>query len=209
MPGKSIHLQHAMGRKKLRGRDAIWTVIREIRTDISLDDLERKTKINRMTIKSYLQGLTAAGYLEQIAIDKNQSRSSYIKRSWNLILDIGVQRPYVDKNGKEVKSAVGRNQMWRVLKMMKNAFDKHELRLLASTEEHNININEVNYYLRHLAFAGYVKEIQKGKGGKAALYRFIPSKNTGPRAPMIQRVHQVFDPNLNEVVWLQEPREED
>ena len=207
MANKSIHLQRAMGRHKLRGRDAIWAVIRKIRSDITLDKLERKTKINRMTIKTYLQGLTLAGYLELIDIDTSKKR--YTKRSWNLIKDIGVQRPNVDKNGKETKSAVGRNQMWQTIKMIKHPFHKHELVMMASTDEHAVNVNEANYYLRHLAFAGYVKEVQKGKPNKPALYRFIPSKNTGPRAPMIQRVHQVFDPNINEVVWLQEPKEED
>jgi hypothetical protein len=59
------------------------------------------------------------------------------------------------------------------------------------------------------ALAGYLIEIKKGQAqGTSRLparFRFNPARNTGPRPPMIQRTKAVYDPNLGQVVWQEEP----
>jgi hypothetical protein len=62
-------------------------------------------------------------------------------------------------------------------------------------------------YLNQLALAGYLIEIKKGQaqGTHPTRFRFNPARNTGPRPPMIQRTKAVYDPNLGQVVWQEEP----
>ena len=68
-------------------------------------------------------------------------------------------------------------------------------------------------YIIFLHRAGYLKMIAPAKVGgfskvrEKARYRFLSHKNTGPKAPMIQRVKHVYDPNLEQVVWPKEDGE--
>jgi hypothetical protein len=64
-------------------------------------------------------------------------------------------------------------------------------------------------YLKWLKRAGYVVEVQASKPGTKARFRLGHGKYTGPRPPMIQRIGQVFDPNLGEVVFRQDELTED
>src|SRR6266705_3378878 len=114
---KPIHLQVA---GKLTPRDRIWAAIRALhkldpagdgqfaRGDIAdqcVADAPAGATVRRIdekTIESYLQGLTAAGYLR--AIEAPQPRDG--KGKWQpdryaLVRDVGIEAPRVDRKGVE------------------------------------------------------------------------------------------------------------
>jgi hypothetical protein len=57
-------------------------------------------------------------------------------------------------------------------------------------------------YLQGLANAGYVTRAG-GTPGVPARYTLVPQRYTGPQHPIYQRntYEQVYDPNLDQVVW--------
>jgi hypothetical protein len=92
--------------------------------------------------------------------------------------------------------------MWRAMKIVK-VFDRTELRVAASTDAVPVHGHNVKAYVQPLARAGYLQVIRQGRRSR---YRFIPTKDTGPRAPQIQRSGRVYDPNLGQVMWHPEAR---
>lgn len=201
-PGrKPIHLTAAS--RKPQGRQAIWEEIRAQRQGFTLTSLAAATDIHKDTIRSYLQGLEAAGYI-------HRTFESPIS-GYHLERDVGVEAPRVTKDGKPVTQGSGREQMWRTMKIMGD-FSWRDLAIAASTEAVVVAESDAQDYCGNLAKAGYLVVVVKGKGtGKGASpsrYRFNRIRNTGPRPPMVQRLKSVFDPNLCKIVWQEEPRDE-
>jgi len=159
--------------------------------------------IEPTTVEDYLRGLVNAGYLtvekERIHPDRNHFRNRYhlIRRA--------LETPRVRKDGSEIMAGRGNEQLWRSMKML-GSFTKHELALAASTDIAPIRLETAKTYIRYLHRAGYLHLTKPSKPRHPAIYTLLKSKITGPRAPKIQKKKQVFDPNLNAVVW---PREAD
>lgn len=84
---------------------------------------------------------------------------------------------------------------------MLGEFGYRDLTVTASTAATPIADIDAKDYLKHLYRAGYLKVTAPAHGNRPARYRLI--RNTGPKPPKVQRIRQVFDPNLNEVVWSQ------
>jgi len=208
MVQKATHLKRAT--KNQRGRDAVWARIRELSRQgdgtFTTKDIEDVTRDAFDTIRNYVAGLTHAGYLECLTPERRK-KEPYPEGRWKLIKDVGVDRPMIDRHGQPVKEPLGRSQMWRTMKII-GTFDKHDLAIAASTDEHVIKTSEAGYYIRYLYKAGYLSLVNQSTTRQAAKYRMIKTKNTGPRSPMIQKVTQVFDPNTGEVVWTAEGNEE-
>lgn len=199
MARKPVHI--TSDAKRPEGRQVIWDTIRELGT-FTVSEIEDRTRIKEATIKTYLRGLTNAGYLVRCDQERPANQTRYQPAVWKLIKDIGVDAPRVTKAGGDVGQGMGRENMWRTMRMHRS-FTWRDLAVLASTEDHLVSEEEAKHYTRYLRRAGYLMELQKGGPGKLAVYRLLPSRYTGPRPPMIQRVRQVFDPNLGEVVWSQ------
>ena len=201
-----VHL-HPNG--KLMGRDAIWTAIRELKK-FTINDLDGKindqpkTQVNVDTIKTYVTGLTKAEYLKPIAgIRRPDDHSGrYTRKRWELINDVGVEAPRVTKNGTPVTQGRNREQMWQAMKIL-SSFDFRELAANASTEECRISEGDAKIYIQYLAKARYLARLSApiNKKGIPGRYKLLPSMRTGPKPPMIQRIKQVYDPNLDEVMW--------
>jgi hypothetical protein len=85
-------------------------------------------------------------------------------------------------------------------------FKYRELAVQASTDSHPVKENEAKDYVHHLNKAGYLACVRPSQPGRAARYRMIPTRYSGPQAPMVQRIKHVFDPNTGKVVW---PKEAD
>ena len=172
-------------------RDAIWTAIRKLK-NFDLDSLERETKVALPTLRSYLQGLTKAGYLRRSAKAHNTPSS------WALIKDCGVSAPRVSRKGVPVTQGNGRAKVWQAMRILKE-FSIEELRL---TTSHCSTYQTIKDYAMRLQRAGYLKATVARASGRGGRYRLLPGRNTGPLPPMIQRRgKRVFDPNLNQVVW--------
>lgn len=192
--------------KSLQTRDAIWEAIRKIggsNAVFTSREVRRETCCSRSQIDEYIAGLTAAGYLRIVA-EKDKPGSSHL---YTLENDCGIEAPRVRRDGSAVTQGLGREQMWRTMRLLKE-FTALDLAIQASTEEAVVQPQTATEYCRYLALAGYLTVISKGRGkgsgGVPSRYRFVPTRNSGPMPPMLQRTKQVFDPNLDQVVWSSE-----
>lgn len=202
MARKPVHL--TANTRRPEGRQVMWEAMRKLRR-FRLLDLEDATRIREATLHTYVKGLTRAGYLAEVEPAEPPKDSRYAQQWWALANDVGIEAPRVTKDGKPVTQGRGREQMWRTMRII-GEFSFRELSVQASTEQHAVKENEAKDYIHHLHKAGYLICVKPGRPAHAARYRLIPSRYTGPQAPMIQRIKQVFDPNTGSVVW---PKESD
>jgi hypothetical protein len=177
MARKPVHLTAAGPAPQ--GREAVWASIRTLK---------------RFTIAE------AAGYL---ACEGSARR--FAERTFVLVRDVGVEAPRVRRDGTEVTQGRAREQMWRTMKIV-GEFSVKDLAVHASTEAVPVDAEDAKSYVHYLHLAGYLRQVQPGVPGQPARYRFIKARNTGPKAPMVQRVRQVWDPNVKQLVWRSEGR---
>lgn len=183
---------------KLNGydsREAMWAVIRSIKT-FTVRELQQETTLEISTVRDYVTGLCAAGYLEKDGTKpagvacKGVGANAVVYR---LARDAGVDAPRVRKDGTTVTQGRGRLNMWRTMRMIGD-FNAKELAIKASTPDCIIKESTAVDYARHLCLAGYL--INRGNR-----YIFKKTSHTGPKAPMVQRVKRVWDQNLKKVMW--------
>ncbi len=202
---KPAHLEMAGGKPK---RQRIWEAIRLLK-EFTLIDAAAKADVDIDTTKTYLQSLERGGFTDDIS----GHRGGHDEKRWQLARDIGMEAPRLTKEGKPVTQGMGTTNMWRVIRLAKGDFDYLEVARSASTPDHQVKPDTARSYLKALHAAGYLdmavppetKPNSKG-GKKPARWRLLPynrinSKKPGPRAPMIQRLKRVFDPNWAEVVF--------
>lgn len=188
MPRKPVSKQNG-----LDSRQAVWKVIRELKT-FTVPQLRERTTLKPCTVRDYVKGLVAAGYLEQ-------RRNRNVRTpQFKLLKDVGVDAPRVRKDGTPVTMGQGRENMWKIMPIL-GTFTAKELAVQATTETCQVKVSAAVSYLQYLHKAGYLHKT--GNGG----YRMLPSAFTGPRPPMIQRTKQVWDPNTNTVRWASHPGE--
>lgn len=196
MPRKPVHL--TANARRPEGRQVIWEAIRRLKR-FTVADVERATRLNDATIRTYLHGLHAAGYLHKPdeTVDVGGSIPAQV---WELVRDVGIEAPRVRKDGTPVTQGRGREQLWRTMRII-NDFNCRELAVQASTEIHPVAESEAAYYCQYLHRAGYLVCTAEGGPNTPARYRLLPSRYTGPQAPQIQRIRQVWDPNTEQIVW--------
>jgi len=180
-------------------RQAIWDQIRAQNGAVfTLGDIAMHVHLDESSIQEYLQGLTAAGYL--LAKKEPLGKGSLTIVHYCLARNVGYMAPRVRKNGSVVTMGRGRQQMWRVLPVLKT-FTVVDLAYNASTPEHTVPETEAKDYIGHLHRAGYLIPAAPAKAGKRQLWKLKPGMWTGPYPPQVQRTKQVYDPNLQRVVW--------
>lgn len=179
---------------KQRGesREELWALIRSLKS-FTIGDLIT-INLDHSTISAYLRGLIAAGYLirEQLPPEGN----SFPAYRYLLKRDT-IEPPRVKEDGTETVMGKGRLQLWKSIKILKT-FCVVDLVACSSTEEHPVALEEARTYVNYLTKAGYLKKINTLPLPKAS-FRLV--RWTGPRPPMIQRIKQVWDPNLKVVTW--------
>ena len=167
-------------------RQAIWAAIRRLGAFVP-KEVRYKTRCSRSQVDEYVACLLAAGIVERVAGEPGR----YV-----LVWDRGSDAPRVRRDGTPVTQGRGRENMWRTMKVL-GTFSALELAINASTEEHAVAKREADTYCRYLEKAGYLHKLNGG------LFSLVRAMHTGPKPPMIQRVKQVYDPNLGRVVWSQ------
>jgi hypothetical protein len=146
-------------------------------------------------IQNYAQRLVKAGYLSM------QPASGPGQPNLYKVIRKSLEAPRLRPDGSVVVAGQKRDHMWRTMKMLRD-FAAADLAISASTEGVKVVEADASEYIRALHRAGYLVQVKPPKTAVSqGRYRLLASKNTGPRAPMVQRVKQVFDPNLREVVW--------
>ena len=161
-------------------RIALWAAIRRLR-EFRVCEVRDDARVNNATTRDYLAGLLAAGYL---------SRDGGV---YTLVRDVGVEPPRVTRDGRPTRNGAASEAMWRAMRILRG-FTARELAAHCSTPEVPISDIYARDYCRFLARAGYLRS-HDGR------YQMVPGRATGPRAPQIQRVKQVWDPHERRVVW--------
>jgi hypothetical protein len=178
-------------------RDITWQLIRTLKT-FTVNDIElasRKNKristLERSSIKNYCQCLVKAKYLS--------SHSSKNERHYLLIKDIGINAPNLKSDGTEIMPSKI-HRLWQSMRILK-AFNVDGLLSTSNTHDSKnwISTTHANNYLRDLTKAGYLKATKADNN--ITHYLLLQAMNTGPKAPKVQRIKHVFDPNLNKIVW--------
>lgn len=193
---KPAHL-HMLGGKEPRQR--IWEEVRKLRK-FGFGDLrgELSGAIQPDTIRVYLRSLVAAGY---VTASLSGQRTVY-----ELTKDCGVEAPRLRKDGTAVTMGLAQEQLWRTLQILRTPMTPLQLAAQASTPEVRVHEVAARDYLENLCRAGYLQ--RQGEGARAK-YQLEPGHNSGPRAPQVQRIRQVYDPNWDRVVWRQPDAEGD
>ncbi len=176
---------------KPQGMEGIWAEIRRLNI-FTPREIHRNTDIPRKTITDYVKRLLAGGYIEKHASFEETGR--YV-----LVRDAGIHPPRIRPNGQPVTRDKGVENMWRSMRMLRE-FTPRDIMVHSTTDTVSVTEATVKSYCSMLLKAGYLRVIQKAVPGKRQpIYRFV--RNTGPLPPQIQRVKQVYDPNIREVTY--------
>lgn len=202
MARKQVHIQAVGGHSP---RERAWAAMRQLRV-FTAYTLARASKNDDETVASYIQCLVRAGFVDFKEAPPGPD-GKYDQWHYTLVRDVGIHAPRLRRDGAVVTQGSGREQMWRTLRIIPGDFTARDLAHQASTDAVLVDIEDVRFYLRYLERAGYIQLVAKGGPGRLARYRFIRARNTGAKAPMIQRVRHVYDPNIGKVVWAPLPEE--
>jgi len=163
----------------------------------TVGDVHRRTNARPDSVREYVVALFRAGYLE---VSGEQPRPSGTPAKLYVLKRSPQDAPRLRPDGTEVSMGSAREQMWRTMRML-GTFTLKDLIVAASTEAVTIKESDARDYLSNLRKAGYLVSKRQAIKGGPAVFRMLPGKYTGPKPPMVQRVQQVFDPNLGKVVW--------
>lgn len=179
-------------------RQAIWDWIRKqkgaefLTTDVSVN-------LDSSTIREYLAGLHAAGYLEAPRIGVRGKANIYRQIKQN-----GQEAPRVRKDGTPVTMGLAREKMWTAMGIRAQKGQPFSVRDLTAGSNKAVPVSEVDAksYCCALHQMGYLVEVQPGYSGSPTLYRMPLKKWTGPKPVQIQRTKRGYDPNTKEQVHL-------
>jgi hypothetical protein len=194
---KPIHLQAA---GHLTPRERIWAAIRRQRV-FGVKSIEDETRVEVTTITTYLQALEAAGHIAVEVAAMRGEAGQFESAKWRLVRDAGVAAPRLNRSGGELTQGRGNEQMWRAMRIL-GEFDYRDIAVHASTEDCWVCPATAKTYVVYLARAGYLALVRPARPGTPARYRLIRAKVSGPKAPQIQRVKSVYDPNTGRIVWM-------
>lgn len=176
-------------------REIIWAAIRARKdTPFTAAEMVAATSAEQKTIRDYCKGLVAAGYLQQLPAPAGTVIT------WQLIKDIGVEAPRVRPDGSPVTQGIITEQLWRGMTMLKD-FSYDDLVQSATVA---ISDETAKAYCKMLLAAGYLRVLVKADPASARRARYRLIRNKGPKAPMIQRIKQVYDPNSREIFPVEE-----
>lgn len=176
-------------------RQRVWAAIRA-QDGFTCHGVSRAATVHYETTKSYLAALRKAGYIG-LSGELDPSTGEPL---FKLLRNSGTEAPALKRDGSPNRQGLGNEAMWRALRILGETTIE-ELTQFASAAA-PITMTTARLYLHWLAKAGYVLRLDSNNGRPR--YRLIPSRYSGPAAPMVQRNKQVYDPNLGAVVWRQE-----
>lgn len=178
--------------RSLETQEHIWSVIRMLGQDgvyFSTVEVHRETNATQATVTAYMRRLALGGYLECMGQIGRGTPKVY-----RLVCD-SLTAPRVRKDGSQVQQGQCNECMWRSMRMLKT-FSAQDLVATSMESGSPVKLITAQFYLSYLHKAGYIVRVQDSEQ-----YRLLPSKITGPKPPQIQRIKQVYDPNINQVVW--------
>lgn len=199
MPRKPVNQECAENKGKSYGRQAMWEAMREL-GDFTVREIALASQRDTSSVRAFIKRLLPAGIVGEAGTKTSPRNNApmYQVKVYRLVRDTGLLAPRLTPHGKPLIE--GRDQMWRTMKML-SRFTVEELAAASSTEERIVSPVDSADFCKHLHKAGYLIMLEPGTTRGKAVYRLLPSMNTGPLAPMVQRTKVVFDPNRQEVMW--------
>ena len=179
---------------RVTGRDAVWSVIRQIGADgahFTVTDIARVVVSGPDLIRDYLPRLVAAGI---VGVVEPGARGKAV--IYRLNRDCGVEPPRLTAEGAIDETPTDQERIWQAMKVLP-VFDARDLQAGTGI----VSAVSVRSYISMLARAGYLAVVEPATTRRLARYRLLRSRNTGPRPPVIRRGKVVFDPNLGRQVW--------
>lgn len=176
-------------------RQRMWEVMREKAEGFTGYQIARRANVHDATVRSYIQSLDKAGYLERIA-----GADHFEEQTLRLTKDTGIEAPAVTRQGKASTAGQGNEAMWRTLRIL-GTLSARQLAEHASATV-TVSLWSARSYLKWLNRAGYVELLAEKPGDRNARYSLLSSRYTGPRPPMVQRGGRLYDPNLGKVVFI-------
>lgn len=183
----------------------LWAALRKHKArvlDINL--LSDYANVDPEAARFHLDGWINAGIVERTEGKKVGASRQYL---YQLLRDMGVDAPLVKADGSPLELGIKNANMWRTMRMLKT-FDFRAVEAHASTSAQPVTLETVRTYVRALQQAGYLTLVKPAQGkGKNATRKpavYFLAKDTGPKAPMIQKLRTVFDQNLNKIMWQEE-----
>lgn len=173
----------------LSTREKLWRAMRELKT-FRVPELAREAGVDRSKYKvdDYLRGLINAGIVAVLEAPRRIGEPAlYI-----LAQDMGVSAPRVRRDG-TVLSEPAQQAMWRAMRVLRE-FGPRDLVAHAAMAGISIKLSTVVTYCNWLARGGYLRPA-KSRGGP---YRLL--LDTGPKAPQILHVKQLFDANTGKIM---------
>lgn len=176
--------------------EQMWDLLRAEGDGVLIKTVPRTIQsISYDKAKAWLKALVLAGYVE--ATEETPMNAVCATYRYKLIKDIGQQPPQIDGKGR-IKPTAANDLIWRTLRILKNC-NAHQIIASGSTPETLLKISYVRQYLRALYLAGYLKAMPLRHPRALASYQLI--KNTGPKAPEVQRGKKIYDGNLGLIVY--------
>lgn len=168
----------------LAPRDRIWMAIRAAHQDTgakrmwTLGMIQHASKTAENTVRLYLQGLVAAGYVRRLTEDG----------VYQLERDVGAIAPRVPTKGSTKVFGAVQQALWTAMRVLRT-WGPHELASAASTEDLQVPVGNAQRYSYLLSRSGFLHL----HGGRFSL---IPTRNTGPRSPVVSlATRTVLDAN--------------
>lgn len=173
----------------LSSREKLWRAMRELKT-FRVPDLARAAGIDRLkyNVQDYLRGLLHAGII-RVALAPEHIGELAV---YCLVVDMGVEAPRVRRDGTLLPEPA-QQAMWRVMQVLRE-FSPRDL--VANAQMAGIQIKPITaiQYCQWLARGGYLRAPES----QGAPYRLLHS--TGPKAPQVLRVKQLYDANTGKIM---------
>lgn len=181
-------------------RQRVWEELRKQKGTFEVYPIARASNADDEVVKTYLQCLRAGDYVEIV------KQQRFGKSTYRLIRDTGLEAPRLTRKGEPVQQGLISEAMWRTLRIL-DVMDARQLQNYVAASGLDVTLTYVKRYLTMLKKAGYLQVVQAGNPHRMERIRLKPAMNTGPRAPQVQRVKTVYDPNLNQVMYAEDPEE--
>ncbi|MBD5416989.1 MAG: hypothetical protein HDR50_04880 [Desulfovibrio sp.] len=173
----------------LSTREKLWRAMRELKT-FRVPDLARRAGVDRSkySVSDYLRGLLHAGIIRVAAWPGRIGEHA----TYTLVQDMGVEAPRVRRDGSVVPEPA-QQAMWRAMRVLRE-FSARDLVANAAMAGFTLKMATAASYCTWLARGGYLRSPQK----RGEPYRLV--KDTGPKAPQILHVKQLYDPNTGKIM---------
>lgn len=178
-------------------RERMWTAMLKLGRFQAVQLHESANPATPRTVQSYLECLSAGGYISAL----DDAPAKY--RLWEVIKR-QPRTPMLDRQGQEIKPAVGTLAMWRAMKVRK-VFDAAQIATDATQGGVTCSLSTTKAYVAVLLRCGYLRVDVKSTPNTLARLRLI--KDTGPLPPAITRAKALFDRNTGELLLAQTAQE--